>query len=65
MKNACGILCLMVILLPSQVGHAGDPGLHDGWRAMTPREELRPEISWEADAGPNHKGAFVDRKSVV
>ncbi|QDV48700.1 carbon-nitrogen hydrolase family protein [Gimesia fumaroli] len=59
MKNARGIFYLIVILLSSQVGYAGDPKLHDGWRAMTPREELRPEISWDADGGPNQQGAFL------
>lgn len=59
MKNACSILFFLAILLSPQVGHAGDPGLHDGWQAMTPREELRPTISWEADAGPNQRGAYI------
>tara|TARA_R110002095_G_scaffold195383_3_gene173967 strand:+ start:685 stop:2037 length:1353 start_codon:yes stop_codon:yes gene_type:complete len=59
MKNASGILFFIAILLSPQVGHAGDPGLHDGWRAMTPREELRPNISWDADAGPTQQGAFL------
>tara|TARA_R110002111_G_scaffold256979_2_gene324673 strand:+ start:177552 stop:178904 length:1353 start_codon:yes stop_codon:yes gene_type:complete len=59
MKNASGILFFLAILLSPQVGHAGDPGLHDGWRAMTPREELRPTVSWDADAGPTNKGAYI------
>ena len=59
MKNAFGILFFLVTLLSHQMGHAGETVLHDGWQALTPREELRPNISWDADAGPNHKGAFI------
>ncbi|MCA9015534.1 MAG: carbon-nitrogen hydrolase family protein, partial [Planctomycetaceae bacterium] len=59
MKSASGMLLILVMLLSPQVGLAGDLVLHDGWQAMTPREELRPHISWEAEGGPDHKGAFL------
>jgi len=58
MKNTCGILFFIVLLLSPQESHAGDSKLHDGWQALTPREELRPAISWDAAAGPNQRGAF-------
>lgn len=60
MKRVSGLSCFLSLLVICQAaGHAGEPGLHDGWQAMTPREELRPEISWKADAGPGQQGAFL------
>lgn len=59
MKQSLGILFFVAILLFPQIGYAGEIALHDGWQAMTPREELRPQVSWYANAGLNNKGAFI------
>ncbi len=32
-----------------------------GWTAHAPREEIRPEFSFEPDGGPTHTGSFVIR----
>lgn len=59
MKQSLGLLFLVAILLSPQMGMAGEPALHDGWQALTPREELRPTMTWDASAGPDQKGAFI------
>ncbi|HBL45618.1 MAG TPA: carbon-nitrogen hydrolase family protein, partial [Planctomycetaceae bacterium] len=59
MKRVSGGLFVLGLLLSCQTASAGEPGLHDGWQAMSPREELRPEITWQADAGPDQQGAFL------
>lgn len=34
-------------------------GLPNGWKAMSPRDELRPTFSWNATGGVDGKGSFV------
>jgi predicted amidohydrolase len=31
----------------------------EGWQTASPREELRPEFSYDPEGGPSHKGAFI------
>src|SRR4051794_37426253 len=31
----------------------------DGWTTAAPRDEIRPAFAYEADGGPDGKGAFV------
>lgn len=60
MKNISGILFFLAMLLLSQQrGQADDIVLHDGWKAMTPREEIRPKFSWDTKAGPKSNGAYI------
>ncbi len=59
MKQSLGILFFVAIFLSPQIGHTGETALHDGWQALTPREELRPQVSWDANAGLKNKGAFI------
>jgi len=37
---------------------AAEP-LPEGWRAVSPRDELRPTFSYDATGGPAHTGSFV------
>lgn len=59
MKQSPCILFFVTILLFPYIGYSGEPALHEGWQAMTPREELRPQVSWDAKAGLKKKGAFI------
>jgi len=59
MKQAYVILFFVVLLFLPQMSDAGETVLHEDWQAMTPREELRPNISWDAKAGRESKGAFI------
>jgi len=38
---------------------AGEPALPEGWRAMSPREEIRPAFAFEAQGGPQRHGSLV------
>lgn len=58
MKNLCGICFLLLFLFVPYPGYAGETGLHDGWQALSPRDELRPQISWNPKGGPDQEGAF-------
>jgi predicted amidohydrolase len=35
------------------------PGAPDGWSAVAPRDEIRPEFAFDAQGGPDGKGCFV------
>ena len=64
MSRAAKILAALLLLLPLSIS----PGwsqpepkstLPDGWSAVSPREEIRPRIAFEATGGPAGAGAFV------
>jgi len=40
---------------------AAPDGAPDGWQAVAPREEIRPEFSYQPSGGPAGKGGFVIR----
>ena len=37
------------------------PPAPNGWQAFSPRDELRPEFTYNPKAGPSGKGAFIIR----
>ena len=47
--------------LPSTGGSGKDNPLPAGWVTAAPREEIRPEFSFEPQGGPTHAGSFVIR----
>ena len=56
---SCILLFLVSVVFSSPVGQANDTVLHDGWKTLSPREELRPKFSWDAKAGWEGQGAFI------
>ncbi|HET6426369.1 MAG TPA: carbon-nitrogen hydrolase family protein, partial [Planctomycetaceae bacterium] len=50
---------LIVLLTTAAVSGAGEPALPEGWKAMSPREEIRPAFSFEAQGGPHQRGSLV------
>lgn len=57
---------LMLAICPTSVaacdlGLAAADGAPEGWQTVTPREELRPEFSYQPNGGPDGKGSFVIR----
>ncbi|MEO6739976.1 MAG: carbon-nitrogen hydrolase family protein, partial [Chthoniobacteraceae bacterium] len=43
----------------SQITHAGEAHLPDGWAAESPRDEIRPQFSFEPTGGSKGAGRFV------
>jgi predicted amidohydrolase len=57
-------LALMVGTLPAvfiSPAAAVQPAAPAGWRAIAPREEIRPAFAYDAHGGPDHQGSFVIR----
>src|SRR5438445_6253590 len=52
-------ICLSVLLAGTAALNAAD--IPPGWQTLSPREELRPEFSFDPKGGPKHDGAFVIR----
>ena len=44
---------------------ATDPVAPDGWQAVAPREEIRPEFNYDPKGGPSREGSFVIRNGVL
>ena len=50
---------LLAVTAPLSVTFAAEPTLPEGWKTLSPREEIRPAFSFEPDGGPKHSGSFV------
>jgi predicted amidohydrolase len=53
------IMLMLVIALPGWAQPREQSGFPDGWHPASPRQEIRPTISYDAKGGPNQSGAFV------
>lgn len=50
----------VVLFFLSTLVHAANPP-PEGWRTVSPRDEIRPAFSFEPRGGPNHAGSLVVR----
>ncbi|MEO6787195.1 MAG: nitrilase-related carbon-nitrogen hydrolase, partial [Chthoniobacteraceae bacterium] len=60
--SLCRFLVPLILSALVVVAHAAIPAegvLPDGWTAMSPRDEIRPEFSFEPKGGAKHAGGFV------
>lgn len=56
------VACLFFAAPPAVAGWEGKvAGAPEGWTVASPREEIRPEFSFDAKGGPDGRGAFVIR----
>jgi predicted amidohydrolase len=68
--GAAGALAGVLLIAWSQWGSAADPKVDplrapetppDGWSAVAPRNEIRPEFDYDPRGGPDSKGCFLLR----
>ena len=52
-------LALLALGVFAHVAFAAESLLPDGWAAVSPRDEIRPEFSFEAKGGAKQAGSFV------
>ncbi len=53
-------LCITFLaLLASSAAMAAETTAPDGWTAVSPRAEIRPDFSYNPEGGPNHQGSFI------
>ena len=58
---------LPVHALPAEGGNE-PPSAADGWHAVWPRDELKPEFSYLPDGGPHQQGSlaiFADQRGLM
>ena len=61
--RTCRILLVVSLTLGSLATQAASSPVAapDGWQTLSPRDELRPEFSYNPKGGPSGTGAFVIR----
>ena len=52
-------LALLALGVSAHVAFAAESLLPDGWAAVSPRDEIRPEFSFEPNGGAKQAGSFV------
>lgn len=52
------LLAALVVLLLAVAASAAAP-LPEGWRTVSPRDEIRPAFSFDPQGGPKHNGSFA------
>jgi len=53
------MLFALLALAPTHPGFSEERKPQEGWQAAAPREELRPEFSYDLQGGPHNKGAWT------
>lgn len=58
MKTTLIFATSLSLFVVAGVAKCGQPG-PDGWSTSSPRDEIRPEFSWDRDGGPDETGALI------
>jgi predicted amidohydrolase len=53
------LIALLALAIFPRITFAGENHFPEGWKPVSPRDEIRPEFSFEPKGGAKHAGAFV------
>ena len=51
--------CRLAAEPPVRAGFAEDSRIPSGWQAASPRDEIRPQFSFDPQGGPNGEGSLI------